>query len=38
MENICFKYYISKHNVSCNEMLSSLGYKNIPSGKIKIGF
>jgi len=38
MENKCFKYYKSQHNVSYTEMLSSLGYRNISSGKIKMGF
>ena len=38
MENKCFKYYKSQHNVSRTEMLSSLGYRNISSGKIKMGF
>jgi len=38
MENKCFKYYKSQHNCSCIEMLSSLGYRNISSGKIKMRF
>jgi hypothetical protein len=38
MENKCLKYYKSQHNVSCTEMLSSLGYRNTSSKKIKMGF
>jgi len=38
MENKCFKYYKLQHNVSCTEMVSSLGYRKVSSGKIKMGF